>query len=267
MVDYYKNHLYVPTEIKKLSENEAALALRDAWQRYYNNLPNNRQLALLWAQSALETGRWKIIRNNNFGNIKKKHAKPNWNIKDDGHLFTMFATGENLWNQKLGKSEYHWFEPPDPQTHFRAYRTATDGAEDYIKFVSQRKRYVKAWQMVLAGDPEGFSHELKVAGYYTASEALYTKGIVRLTNEFLRKAESLLAWKPEILPEPEELEELFTEGEKQEIMDQLGISVKMSIDEYFANTNNKTIESDEEEQFHKMELNWWDKIQKRVWGW
>lgn len=245
MIDYFKHELYVPTIIKKFSEAEAAYALRQAWKIKYKNYPNNNQLALLWAQSALETARWKSIRNFNFGNIKKKWPNPKYNIKDDGHKFTMFATGENLLNK--GKLEYHWFEPPHIQTHFCSYNTIVDGAEDYLLFVSQKKRYAKAWQQVLAGDPKAFGHELKVAGYYTASEELYTKGVIRLTDEFLRKANVLLAWEPETQPEPppDKPEELFTEWERQQIMDQVSMSMHNSIEEYFVNSNNRTPEDNE----------------------
>lgn len=262
MTDYFKHELYVPTIIKKFSEAEAAYALRQAWKRQYGNYPGNNQLALLWAQSALETGRWKIIRNFNFGNIKKKWANPKYNIKGDEHKFTMFATGENLWNQAKRKSEYHWFEPPHIQTHFRAYDTLIDGAEDYLLFVSKNKRYAKAWQEVLNGDPRAFSHELRAAGYYTASEELYTKGVIRLTDEFLRKADTLLAWEPEtqLEPPPDQPEELFTEWERQQIMNQVSMSIHNSIEEYFANSNNRTPEDDE--VLEPLKLPWYAPIMR-----
>lgn len=197
--DNWKREQYVPVFIKKLTEAQATYALREAWKRIYGEYPSNESLALLWSQSALETGRWKVIRNNNFGNIKKKHYKKlSWKeIPDDGHDWTMFATGENLWNKELKKTEWHWFEPPHYQTHFRSYDTIVDGAEDYIKFISKRERYIAAWKEVLKGDPRAFSHELRKAGYYTASEEKYTAGIVRLFEEFLRRKDELLSWEPE----------------------------------------------------------------------
>ena len=204
MMDYkdweqsWKKEQYVPEFIKELSEGEAAYALREAWSKIYGAYPSDESLALLWSQSCLETGRWKIIRNNNFGNIKKKHyQKLSWKvIPDDGHNWTMFATGENLWNKTLNKNEWHWFEPPHYQTHFRSYKDIVQGAEDYIKFICQNKRYEKSWQEVINGNPQAFSHELYVAGYYTASEQKYTAGIVRLFNEFMSKKDTLLAWAP-----------------------------------------------------------------------
>jgi len=212
MADWYKDKQYVPKFTRKLSLAEAAYSLREAWRIVYGKYPADKSLALLWAQSALETGRWKIIRNNNFGNIKKRHPNPKYKIRDDGHDFTMFRCNEILWDKKLKKSVLKWFDPPHTQTHFRSYLNPVEGAEDYIRFVSKRKRYRKAWAQVIAGNPEAYSHELKVAGYYTASEKKYTKGVVSLTNEFMRKRDKLLDFepppKPELNPEPDPPEEL-----------------------------------------------------------
>lgn len=188
-INWYEHEQYLPDEVKKLEEAEAAYALREAWNRVYGAYPSDRSLAVLWAKSALETGRWKFIHNYNFGNIKKKRA--NRHSPDDGHFFTMYRCGEVLNGKHL------MFDPPHYQTHFRAYVTIEDGAEDYIRFVSQKKRYMKAWKKVIEGDPRGYSHELNVAGYYTTSEERYTAGVVRLFDEFLRRKEELMSWKPE----------------------------------------------------------------------
>jgi hypothetical protein len=193
MSDPYENELYRPLFTKHLSEAEAAFSLREAWKKVYGGYPKDASIALLWAQSALETGRWKAIRNYNFGNIKYSSGTP----------FTMFRCNELLWDNKKKKMVIEWFNPPHRQTWFRAYKTAIDGAEDYIRFVSQKKRYRKAWAQVIAGDPVAYSHELKIAGYYTASEKKYTKGVVSLTNEFLRRKAKLLSWEPVEKPEPE----------------------------------------------------------------
>jgi hypothetical protein len=195
MRNWYDDPEYMELNEKPLEEAEAVYALREAWKRIYGEYPKNPSLALLYAQSALETGRWKKMRCNNFGNIKKIHADPKRNIQGDGHYFTMFRCNEIL------KGKVEWFDPPHLYTHFRAYKTPTDGAEDYIKFVSQKTRYKKAWQEVLNGDPIGYCYELKKAGYYTASLEKYTKGVTSLTREFLSKKDKLLAWEPPV-PEP-----------------------------------------------------------------
>jgi hypothetical protein len=183
-MDWYKHSQYIPDEIKTLDQAEAAYALREAWYRIYGAYPSDRSLAVLWAKSCLETGRWKYIHCYNFGNIKKK-MNP-----DDGHYFTMFRCGEVI------NGKHQMFDPPHYQTHFRAYKTVADGAEDYLRFVSQKTRYQKAWQEVIRGNPSGYSHELKIAGYYTADEARYTAGVVRLFDEFMRRKEELMSWIP-----------------------------------------------------------------------
>jgi len=242
MVNYYKDKQYIPLQITELSEGEAAVALRNAWKRIYKSYPSNKSLALLWAQSALETGRWSIIRNYNFGNIKKRHANPKYKITDDGQLFTMFRCGEIINKKQV------MFDPPHIQTHFRAYKTSTDGAEDYIRFVSKKSRYAKAWQEVIKGNPEAYSKELSLAGYYTASVSLYTKGVVRLTNEFNKKAKKLLSWKP-TKPVEIESEETFTEEELKEVRVQAAELQLNSIYEYFVNAD-RTVENDEESDYY-----------------
>jgi hypothetical protein len=235
-MDYFNHPLYLKAEVKTLTEGEAAVALREAWFKIFGTYPNNNQLALLWAQSALETARWKSIWCYNFGNIKKR-----W-LPDDGYTFTMFRCSEIL----NGKEE--WFDPPHIQTHFKAYKSAIAGAEDYIRFVSGRKRYAKAWQEVLNGDPVAYSKELRAGGYYTASESLYTKGVVRLTTEFLSKADKLLSWtandtRPPPPPPSKSIENLFTEEEKKELKNLAVLTAKRSVENYF---KTKNIEDDEE---------------------
>lgn len=185
MTNWNEHPQYIPDEVKTLEEGEATYALREAWHRIYGAYPSDKSLGVLFAKSALETGRWKFIHCYNFGNIKKVRSP------DDGHFFCMYRCGEVINGKHL------MFDPPHLQTHFRGYKTPEDGAEDYIKFVSQKKRYLKAWEKVIQGDPAGYSRELKIAGYYTADEARYTAGVVRLFDEFMKKKEALLSWRPD----------------------------------------------------------------------
>ena len=183
----YTDPQYIPDELTVLLEAEAVHALREAWHKIYGQYPSDNSLGVLFAKSALETGRYKLIHCYNFGNIKKKRKTAT--SQDDGHFFTMFRCGEVL------NGKHIMFEPPHIQTHFRAYKSTQEGAEDYIRFVSQNERYKKAWQKVLEGDPKGYAHELKIAKYYTASETIYTAGVIKLFEEFLRRKEELLSWR------------------------------------------------------------------------
>lgn len=176
-----------------LTEAEATYYLKTAWHRIYDVYPNVNSLALLWAQSCGETYRWKSLRCNNWGNIKRR--------KSDTTLgWTSYDAGE-----VLADGKHHMFYPYHPQTHFAAWKDPLDAAEYYIRFLSQRTRYKKAWIEVMVGDPVAYCRELKKAGYFTAPLAHYTKGVVSLSNEFKRKADLLMAWEPP--PEIEEPEE------------------------------------------------------------
>lgn len=166
--------------ITKLSESEATYALREGWYQVFNSYPSDEALAILWAQSALETGRWKSIWNYNFGNIKKTVD----------HDYCMYHCSEII----NGKNTF--FDPPHPQTHFNSYSDAITGAKAYIEFVSQRPRYRLAWQELYRGNPIKYCVELKKGGYFTANLVAYTSGVVSLVNEFKNKKNELLSWKP-----------------------------------------------------------------------
>jgi len=208
-MDWFKHTQYIPNEMKRLQEAEAAYALREAWHRVYGSYPSDESLAVLWAKSALETGRWRFIHCYNFGNIK--HSP------DDKCLFTMFECSEEvtmLTAKRLMAEDPERvyviktysspsgvecasikIKPGHLWSQFRAFKTPEDGAEDYIRFISQRPRLKKAWEKVMQGDPAGYAHELKLAGYYTADEGSYRLGVMKLFKEFLGKKDKLLAWK------------------------------------------------------------------------
>lgn len=209
-------------EAKKtpLTEYEAAYALREAWKKLYSSYPANNQLALLWAQSCLECGRWKSMHLYNFGNLKPGKNYPDY--------YQMFRCSEILNGKEV------FFDPPHEQTWFRAYKTMVDGAIDYIEFVSKRPRYLKAWEALKTGDPAKFSHELKVAGYYTASEKKYTDALVKLTSEFLKKADKYIIYKIE---EPIELEKVLN-VEERKALQSIDTSVDLFSLEYERNFSN-----------------------------
>lgn len=170
------DELQVENQLTPLTEKDAAQALRLGWINVFESEPTLDQLSLLWAQSALETGRWRFLHNNNFGNIK---AIP-------GHVYCQFRCDEWIGGKHV------WFDPPHPATSFCAYYTAEAGAEAYIRFLAEKKGYKAAWTQVVAGDPLAFVHALKMAKYFTASEEDYSKGVVSLVNEFKRKFGNLL---------------------------------------------------------------------------
>lgn len=182
--------LFVDDFLTPLTEEQAAIVLRSAFKNLTGNYPSLDSLAILWAQSALETGRWKSIHVYNFGNAKLI----------PGQKYTSFKCSEIL----DGKNQ--WFYPYHPQTFFAAWDTAEEGAKAYLNFLTKKKRYADAWREVLNGNPIKYCACLKVAGYFTADLVQYTKGVVSLTEEFKRKF-SNYSWLEEVEIDTSELDE------------------------------------------------------------
>jgi hypothetical protein len=178
------------TNITKLTEAEAAYSLREGWKLVFGEYPGLEPLAILWAQSALETGRWKHIYNYNFGNIKRHNM----------HDWCMYKCSEIINGKNV------WFVPPDPQTHFSSYSSMIEGAKEYIEFVSKRPRYKEAWQQLVLGKPVGYCVALKKAGYFTAALAPYAKSVVMLCDEFKNKSSQFLTYSPPVIKEIAALE-------------------------------------------------------------
>lgn len=153
-------------------------------------------LALMVAQSALESGNWRSMHCFNFGNIKASSRYRG--------LYCQFRCNEVI-NGKL-----EWFDPPHPQCNFRAYETAEDGARDYMRFLAVDtngdgvNRYAEVWRTLVEADGDdadvfSFVRELKRAGYFTASERLYFDGgngkggVLALYRQYLPRVEAALA--------------------------------------------------------------------------
>lgn len=153
-----------------ITPSDVARALRAAWLRLFEVIPADQCIAVLMAQSALETGRWRSCWNYNLGNIK-----PGSKWQGDTCQFRL---------NEVIKGRVVWFDPPHPQTTMRAYSSLTDAAADYLWLL--RRRFATAWTPVLNGDPIAFSQALKAQGYYTAPEPPYTKAVKSLYTEYLK---------------------------------------------------------------------------------
>lgn len=165
----------VPTVRTKYTLNELIRGLVEGWYKKIGVIPKKSSIGVLYAQNALETGGTVSMWNNNIGNVKFV-ANKNPDL-DTGKQYMMLA---NVWEVVNGHKIT--FQPPHPATWFRAYPTLGDGVAEHMDFL-RNYRYKKAWTAVDAGDPAGFAHLLKVAGYYTAPEADY----VRLMNGYFNK--------------------------------------------------------------------------------
>lgn len=167
----------VPDQLTPLDAKAVALAFRGAYETVCGKTPSNACLALMVAQSALETGRWRSIHCNNFGNVKAS--------QDYVGLYCQFRCNEVI------NGRVEWFDPPHPQTNFRAFASADAGAIDHLRFLSGRKRYAKAWEVLKDGMPLAFVEALKAAGYFTADAGPYARAVTSLWKEYCYLVEHL----------------------------------------------------------------------------
>lgn len=170
-------------QLTPLEAAAVARAFDAAFRVRIGGEPSARTLAILMAQSALESGRWKSLHCFNFTNIKASETY-------DG-FYCLYRCNEII----NGKVE--WFTPPHPQCRFRAFHTAAEGAADYLGFL-QRARFKPAWDQALAGDPVAFVAALKRGGFFTASEEPYRRAVVSLMTEYVSKLEN---WLDETTPD------------------------------------------------------------------
>jgi flagellum-specific peptidoglycan hydrolase FlgJ len=156
----------VPAVATPCTQAELYAALRQAWlQCAFDAIPTRASLLVLLAHWALETGWGHSCWNFNLGNKKRIPGRDYYYMRC---------------NEVIG-GHVVWFDPPSPACAFAAFPDLETGCVDYLSGL--RGTFRAAWPSVLAGDPAGFCHALKVARYYTADEALYTAGVVRCYNQ------------------------------------------------------------------------------------
>lgn len=181
---------YVPDAITPLEPRDACSALRQAVFRICREYPSVECLAVLLAQSALETGHWKAIHRWNFGNAK---VSKNWKGNYTCFRCNEVIGGKVLWfspagaEMPKGNIVVPLFDTPPghPQTRFRAFVNATDGAEDHLHLLTYSPRYADAWMQAWQGHPGQFVEELGRAGYFTADRDTYKRAVLSLFSKYL----------------------------------------------------------------------------------
>jgi hypothetical protein len=153
----------VPVVRTKLSAGQAQEALRTAWKNVTGEAPSDKTLALVTAQWAHETANGASMYNYNFAGIKG--AGP------EG-LSVAQHTREGY-----GATERRIVD------NFRAYRSAEDGATDYVQLLN--KRFPEAVEGARQGDPNAFVHGLKSRGYFTGHEGAYLNSVANIASRFL----------------------------------------------------------------------------------
>jgi mannosyl-glycoprotein endo-beta-N-acetylglucosaminidase len=175
----------IPDQLTPLEAADVARSFHAAFVRSFGHDPSTRSLAILMAQSALESGRWKSLHCYNFANIKASEAY-------EGN-YCLYRCNEII----NGKVE--WFDPPHAQCRFRAFENADDAAYDYLVFLL-RPRFKPSWDKVIEGDPIGFVAALKAGGFFTAAEEPYRRAVVSLMSEYASK---IPRWLDPAEPDPQ----------------------------------------------------------------
>ena len=185
-------------ELPAISSNMQLADVAAVFARYWpGGTPKREALALVLAQSALETGRWDKMVDWNFGGVKAQ-AKI-----DHTYFWTAEcvaeASGQDVIRKstdqapaKLAKDQSKCkpgqlriaVGPRHPWARFRAFESAEAGARDYLGFLSTR---TKAWEVAnTTADAKAFVAALKKSGYFTGPEDVYFFNVSSMQREFLR---------------------------------------------------------------------------------
>ena len=156
--------------LTNLSLVDVLRGIRSAYNTLEGTDPSNQCLAILTAQSALESGRWRSCHRFNLGNVKAGQSYEGY--------YCQFRCNEII------KGKVEWFDPPHSQTNFRAFMNLETGCLDQVAIL--KRRFSVAYAAAKSGDAPLFVHALKISGYFTANEAPYLKAVISLTNEYAR---------------------------------------------------------------------------------
>jgi hypothetical protein len=144
----------------RLDSAQASAALRSALTNVLGEQPSEDTVRIVTAQWAHETGNGGSMFNYNFGGIKGQGPSG---------LSVSQRTREGS-----GDTERTIVDS------FRAYRTAEEGATDYVHLL--KARFPQALEAAKQGDPQAFVHALKQRGYFTGDEAAYTRSVASLAG-------------------------------------------------------------------------------------
>jgi hypothetical protein len=144
-----------------ITPEQASGLIAGALERRTGAAPSKETVAILTAQWAHETGRGASMFNYNFAGIKGSSP---------AGLSVVQRTHEGY-----GATERTITDS------FRAYRTAEEGADDYVALL--QRRFPAALDAAKQGDPAGCVRALKQSGYFTGDEVAYTRSVTRMAHE------------------------------------------------------------------------------------
>lgn len=169
---------FVQKQLTPLTADEVRASVRKAFMAINSLAPNTNQVALMVAQSALETGHWRKCYNYNIGNIR---AGKTWS----GNR-TSFPSSEVIDGVNRQMSE-------GPGNEFRAYATLDAAVIDYVSELFANPDWKRG---LLSGRPDEFVRMLTKdpnRKYFTASPEVY---LDTLRQVFVKYGGSALAAQP-----------------------------------------------------------------------
>lgn len=177
---------YVEPQRTVISSSQALVGFRDGWRLRFAGSPSARCVALLTAQSALESGWWKSMWNCNPSNIK---AGQSWTGLYTCIRLNELIDGVYVWFSPEGEErpfknviKTHSVPPGHPQTRMRAFRTFAEGVADKLQFLSHA-RFARALRLAELGDASGYVQEIKAQRYFTAELAPYLRAVLQITDK------------------------------------------------------------------------------------
>lgn len=144
-----------------LTTEQASALIAGALEEVTGEKPSPECVAVMTAQWAHETGRGASMFNYNFAGIK--------------------GTGPSGLSVSQRTREGWGASERTIVDNFRAYRTAEEGALDYVKLLSSR--FPESFAAARQGDPAACVAALKRERYFTGDEAAYTRSVTRIARE------------------------------------------------------------------------------------
>jgi hypothetical protein len=145
-----------------MSALEARLHLELAYLATFGIQPSDQTLSRMMAQWALETARGARMWGYNYGGLKAG--------KDGVFLQT---------RESYGTAERHVTEP------FRTYRSAAEGARDYV--ITLSVDFPQSFSFLRHGTVQEFVDALAKENYFTGDRKRYHRAIALLSEEFSRE--------------------------------------------------------------------------------
>lgn len=199
---------FVPAKRTPYSIELLDQSLTDGLAAKIGKRPSIETRAVALAKVRLESGNGTACWNHNLGNVKSPDSyignftcvtlnevlggRVVW-FAPEGELTASPSGGGKLKGAPIPVPDGH------PQTRMVARANPTDAGYFYIDFVAGSARYAKAFQALLAGNPEAYARELGAAGYYTAPIEQYTATVTKLFAESLAR---LRGEQAEIIDQP-----------------------------------------------------------------